>query len=204
MSTQHQKNQLKHLHELRRFARARVRILRKEYMEVARVGKLGAYSSDSDFDDWKARRALRDYIQHRYDLARADLENVDAAYQALRYAQHSVEICHSVTQSAPAESFPGPFTWAAHVSGDYNCTFHFKQQKDLATWLTAGFLKLQEKYGELKVSQETLPGLKVGDSCHVWGDGSDEYKIVDFKKWAPNCYGFVLDSGFIEPAHKCY
>ena len=201
MSTQHQKNQLKHLHELRRFARARVRILRKEYMEVARVGKLGAYSSDSDFDDWKARRALRDYIQHRYDLARAELKGVDADYQVLRSEQRAVE---STNQSASAEHFPGPFIWAAHVSGSYDCTFYFKQQKDLANWLKADFLKLQEKYGELKVSQERLSGLKVGDTCHVYGDGNNEYKIVGFEKWAPNYYGFVLDSGFIESVHKCY
>lgn len=202
MVTQHQKNQIKHLHELRRFTRARVRILRKEYLEVAHVGKLGAYSSDSDFDDWKARRALRDYIQHRYDLARAELKAIEAEYQVLRSEQSAAQ---SANQAAVIdEPFPGPFTWAAHVSGDYDCTFHFHNLEDLAVWMKSDFLKIKENYGKLTIKQERLTGLSIGDICRVWGDGINEYKIVGFEKWSTHYYGFVLDSGCVESVHKCY
>ena len=93
---------------------------------------------------------------------------------------------------------------AIYISGNFNSSFSFKNDKDADAWMKTELPKLKTEYGNLKIHRYKLDGLRVGDKCHVCGEGSDMFTIVDKKMYSANRPGFVLDSGWSEEVVKCY
>ena len=94
---------------------------------------------------------------------------------------------------------------AVSVSGPYHCRFSFTNRDALVKWLTSEFPKLKEKYGNtLEYNTQMLDGLQVGDKCHVYGDGDEEYTIVSQFMYSNDRPGFTLNTGFNEEVAKCY
>lgn len=96
------------------------------------------------------------------------------------------------------------FKIGVSVRGNLQSSFCFEDQKQVDLWLKTEFVELQKKYGALTHSQYSLPGFKVGDSCYVYGEAQDTFKITQLIKYSENRYGFVLDSGWSEEVVKCH
>lgn len=96
------------------------------------------------------------------------------------------------------------FKYSASVRGNLQSSFVFETKDDLDRWLKVDFPALCEKYGELTVRCGTLPGLKLGDRCKVYGEGADVFVIEGQKIYSKDRYGFLLDSGWCEEVYKCY
>lgn len=96
------------------------------------------------------------------------------------------------------------FTREVRVNGRFNTSYVFENDKQVSWWIETEFPKLLSKYGTLDFSVLLLPGLKIGDTCRVWGDGDEEYKIVGLVVWQPYRYGFILDAWCEEGVEKCY
>lgn len=96
------------------------------------------------------------------------------------------------------------FTRMASVRGGLYSSFCFQSEKDLQNWVKSEFVSLEQEYGPLELAVSKLPGLKVGDTCFVWGEASDEFKIEELIEYSPHRYGFVLNSGWTEEVVKCH
>ena len=97
------------------------------------------------------------------------------------------------------------FRYVGRVSGKLCNNYVFTSKSSFMRWKRTSFNDLKEAYGEsLVVHGSKLDPLKIGDECHVYGDGSEIYKIVGIKQNGPNRYSFALDSGFYEEVAKCY
>jgi len=96
------------------------------------------------------------------------------------------------------------FTKKVNITGNYIASFVFRDEEEMNTWLNTEFPKLKKEHGELSYHTSDLDGLKVGDGCLVVGDGDEEYTIEGLVKYSEYSYGFVLDSGWVEPVSKCY
>lgn len=96
------------------------------------------------------------------------------------------------------------FTHMVSTKGKLLCNFVFESEKAMDKWLLWDFPKLKKKYVDLDYSIRELPGLRVGDSCLVWGEAQDVFKIERLIKFEEHRYGFVLDSGFVEEVAKCH
>lgn len=96
------------------------------------------------------------------------------------------------------------FTVVAHTHGGLVSSYVFESNEQLEAWKNSTFPKLEKEYGKLSLNVDTLPGFKVGDTCHVYGEGNDTFVITALIKYSENRYGFVLDSGFSEEVAKCY
>lgn len=97
----------------------------------------------------------------------------------------------------------GPFFKAISTSGGLISTYEFETDAEADSWMSKEAKELEKRYGKLSFRRFDLPGLKIGDSCSVWGEGPDEFKIVGLKRYSEHRYGFVLDSGWCEEAYKC-
>lgn len=98
----------------------------------------------------------------------------------------------------------GVFTRCVRVSGNLGSSYVFADDVAVDHWLKTTLPELNAKYGQLVVSVSDLPGLKVGDTCHVWGEADDVFTILKLIKYSPDRYGFLLDSGWSEEVAKCY
>jgi hypothetical protein len=102
------------------------------------------------------------------------------------------------------------FTKAVSLSGKLIATVVFETESDMLAWLQKDFLLLKDTHKFLKYRVYDLPGLKVGDTCRVHGEGADEFVITKLIKFSPHNYGFdlryssALGPGWVEPVHKCY
>lgn len=96
------------------------------------------------------------------------------------------------------------FTVCIRVSGSLQSSYVFENSKAAEQWLKSEYSKLSRKYGGLKYTKETLPGLKVGDVCNVWGEAKDVFVIRKLICWGNNRYGFILDNGCAEEVAKCH
>ncbi len=96
------------------------------------------------------------------------------------------------------------FTIKVTTSGNLISSYVFQNEKSFQKWKEKTFPKLEQKYGKLMLIVCELPGLVVGDHCHVIGEGSDIFKIIKLFRYSPNRYGFALDSGWNEEVAKCY
>ena len=98
------------------------------------------------------------------------------------------------------------FHYMVTTTGNLLCNFVFEDKKTLDAWIAKEFPSLQKKHKKLDFSVRPLPGLKVGDSCHVWGEAGDVFKIERLVKFngLDHRYGLVLDSGWVEEVAKCY
>lgn len=57
------------------------------------------------------------------------------------------------------------------TTGNLMCNFVFEDKKSLDKWIETEAPKLKKEHKKLDFLVRPLPGLKVGDSCHVWGGG---------------------------------
>lgn len=98
------------------------------------------------------------------------------------------------------------FRFHVRTSGSLQASFVFETAEETDEWIASEFQSLRNKYGDqLKYEVKTLDGLKVGDECHVIGDGDEDYVIEAVIMWSRANYGFVLGPhGFIEHVSKCY
>lgn len=96
------------------------------------------------------------------------------------------------------------FKYSAFVSGNYSCLYVFENSQQLDSWTNSEFKKLKNQYGNLLLRVEVLDQLKIGDKCHVNGDGNEIYQILDITKFDEYQYGFILDTGFVENVAKCF
>ena len=96
------------------------------------------------------------------------------------------------------------FTRVAHVRGNLQASFVFEGEADFLRWREDEFPALDVHYDGLTLKVDPLPGLKVGDSCHVWGEGSDVFVIVSLVRYQAHRYGFVLNAGWTEEVSKCF
>jgi len=96
------------------------------------------------------------------------------------------------------------FKHVIHVSGNFISSYVFTDRESMENWVINDQPLLIKKYGPLKYTFACLPGLQIGDLCHVRGDGDEVYRIVSLVNFSPNRYGFVLDSGCCEEVQKCY
>lgn len=96
------------------------------------------------------------------------------------------------------------FVIEANVKGALISSFCFESQEEFDAWKKSDFIELQQKYGPLTLSEGKLPGLSVGDTCCVYGEGMEEFKIVELIEYSKNRFGFVLDSGWSEEVVKCF
>ena len=87
------------------------------------------------------------------------------------------------------------FNHCISIYGDYNSSFVFENISSMNVWLNNEYPRLKEKYDDLSYSIRKLDNLHIGDKCYVAGEGDDEFIIIGLKKYSPNRYGFVLDSG---------
>lgn len=96
------------------------------------------------------------------------------------------------------------FTKGLSVHGNLLSSFVFDNEDSRAEWIINELPKLEKEHGALKLYRFDLPGLEVGDKCHVSGEGDDVFIIEELICYSPDRYGFVLDSGYSEEVAKCY
>lgn len=96
------------------------------------------------------------------------------------------------------------FTKGISVNGSLISSFVFQNNDEVKSWLQNELPKLQHQYGLLSVFSRELDGLKIGDQCHVFGEGDEVFTILGLRKYSPYRYGFNLDSGLSEEVYKCY
>lgn len=97
-----------------------------------------------------------------------------------------------------------PFTICVRTHGQYQSNFVFTDAITADNWIANEFPKLKKQYTNITYDKESLPGLKIGDRCNVWGEAQDEFIIVGIKKYSEHRYGFILDSGCAEEVAKCH
>ena len=83
-------------------------------------------------------------------------------------------------------------------------SYVFEDEMKAQKWIKNEFPKLKKKYASLKFRKESLPGLKIGDDCNVYGEGMDVFTIQKLIKYSEDRYGFLLDSGSVEEVAKCH
>lgn len=105
--------------------------------------------------------------------------------------------CHSTTNKKI-------FTRAIKTSGGLVSSFVFEDLRQENLWLERTLPELQEKYGGLRIKRVMLPGLSIGDTCHVLGEANDIFVIVGILEYSTDRYGFLLDTGDSEEVVKCW
>ena len=90
------------------------------------------------------------------------------------------------------------------TNGNLLSNFVFEKTSDVEEWINNELPKLEAKHGPLTYHVRTLPGFQVGDTCQVYGEGGDIFRITGLIHYSPNRYGFSLDSGWTEEVAKCH
>lgn len=96
------------------------------------------------------------------------------------------------------------FSLVVRVRGGLQSSYVFESDKQLVNFLKKDFNELCNKYGALTISVESLPKLKIGDSCLCLGEGSDVLEIIDIRKISDYRWSFALSHGCWEEVAKCY
>lgn len=96
------------------------------------------------------------------------------------------------------------FTIRVKTNGNLLSNFVFENNKAFKKWKRETLPILEEKYGKLILTITPIPGLVVGDECHVIGEGSDVFVIERLIQYSPHRYGFVLNVGWCEEVAKCF
>ncbi len=91
-----------------------------------------------------------------------------------------------------------------NTSSAPDVSYSFHSLDDVDNWLETEFVQLKKKYNNLVYNIFDLPGLKIGQKCHVNGDGPAVYKIIDVDESMKNRPLFILDDGFMEEVQNCY
>lgn len=95
------------------------------------------------------------------------------------------------------------FTRVVRTRGNYGASFVFVDDAELEAWKQSDLPRLEQQYGPLTLQTDTLPGLGIGDTCHVIGEGSDTFRIKSLVRYDTHRYGFFLDAGWTEEVAKC-
>lgn len=96
------------------------------------------------------------------------------------------------------------FSLMASTRGSLVASFVFEDENDFLKWMKNEYPILQKKYGSFDIRLSSLDPLKIGDTCFVAGEGSDEFVIEDLRKISNNRYSFALDNGCWEEVAKCF
>lgn len=96
------------------------------------------------------------------------------------------------------------YTIGLDVSGTYNCSYAFEDQKSLGRFMLYDYMDIKNKYPNISVRVYPLDGLSIGDTCCVHGDGTNEYQILDVRFSYPYIPIFFLSNGCHESVVKCY
>lgn len=142
--------------------------------------------SESDKSLMKRAEVERELLVKELEVIQQKITAVDKRY--LKLKQKGTPVFHK----------------AISVAGGYNTTFVFQNAEEIEKFKATTLEQLQAKYGELAVGKpRKLDGLKVGDKCHVAGEGQDVFTITGVCFWEDYRWGFTLDSGFCESVYKC-
>ncbi len=100
------------------------------------------------------------------------------------------------------------FTKAVRVSGNLGSSFVFTDEAERKAWLKTEYPKLQTQYGDISYRCEDLPGLRIGDTCCVAGEGMDKFEIKALLPISPARYSFLVqheENGcWSEEVYKCF
>ena len=96
------------------------------------------------------------------------------------------------------------FTRCARTRGRLLSSFVFESDEALERWKREELPALCQEFGPLELLVDELPGLKLGESCFVYGEGDKRFVIEELVQWQPHRWGFVLDAGWVEEVAKCY
>lgn len=96
------------------------------------------------------------------------------------------------------------FSLMASTRGSLASSFVFEDPNAFLNWMKNEYPALQKKYGSFDIRLSSLDQLKVGDTCFVAGEGSDEFLIEGFRKIENNRYSFALNNGCWEEVAKCF
>lgn len=96
------------------------------------------------------------------------------------------------------------FKFEIITNGNLISSFVFENENEVNRWISEDLQLLKEKYGNINFKIRQLSPLKIGDYCHVCGEGFDIFKIEGQVLYSKDRYGFVLDTGFSEEVGKCY
>ena len=96
------------------------------------------------------------------------------------------------------------FKFGIDVSGDLISSYSFENLDEVKQWEKEIFPLLKKEFGKLTYNIYDLVGFKIGDKCHVSGEGLGIFEIINIIKYSDNRYGFSLDSGWNEIVNKCY
>lgn len=98
-----------------------------------------------------------------------------------------------------------PFTRVVRVRGGLQSSYVFQNEQQLEHWKNEFFPALQQKYGaDLTYKEDTLPGFKIGDTCGIYGEARDHFKIEKMVRYGNYRYGYALDSGWVEEVAKSF
>ncbi len=96
------------------------------------------------------------------------------------------------------------FTLVARTRGALQAAFVFEDAADYEKWRETQFPHLDVAHGGLTLTVEALPGLKIGDTCKVYGEECEIFTIKSLVRYQAHRYGFILDNGCAEEVAKCY
>ena len=96
------------------------------------------------------------------------------------------------------------FTAMVRVTGKLSSSYVFEDKGKARKWVDAQGRAMENKYGYLNFIIESLPGLKVGDKCNVYGDADKVFTITGLKRFDDHRWGFILDKCQVEEVAKCH
>ena len=96
------------------------------------------------------------------------------------------------------------FRITVKVAGSYSARFEFQDEGEVLEWLQDDFQSLKQRYGNLLIRVSGLPSLKIGQTCHVFGEGRDVFKITGISSFFPNSNSFILDGSETESVSNCF
>lgn len=96
------------------------------------------------------------------------------------------------------------FTVGVSTQGGYVASFQFEDESAFHAWKDDELKRLEAIYGKLALKIYPLPGIEIGETCLVYGEGERRFVVKGLVQFSPHRYGFVLDSGLCEEVGKCY
>ena len=96
------------------------------------------------------------------------------------------------------------FKYYCRFRGNFYSVYEFKTKEELDRFVQVIAPEiLAEHEGTSMITGELQP-LDIGSTCHVLGEGTDEFVITGVVNYSPDRWGFILDSGWSEEIYKCY
>lgn len=89
-------------------------------------------------------------------------------------------------------------------SSSFEKNLAFQNEAELDKWLNNELKVLMKSSTNIQLTLMALDGLKVGDSCHVNGEGLDLFEIKDIIQYDNGLYTFVMLTGERESVLSCF